>query len=226
VTTDGVTVVLVSPHVGTNTPHPGDTDICWQSVAGGIRQCLDMAGTESQPSVSGRAIVFESRHDFVTDLRDLYLLDTATLSLTRLTAGSPNVEAELPDVSTNGTAVEVTWTSRLAPDFYQQERDVYRMAVTLPSLVVSAADLLQQLIDTVAADNLRKGIVNSLDSKLANAQAALASAHAGNFANACGMLSAFINEVQAQSGKAITTQQATELVSLANQVRAAIGCSP
>jgi len=88
----------------------------------------------------------------------------------------------------------------------------------------SPTDLLQQLIDKVAELDLRRGIANSLNAKLENAQAALAAAQSADSSSACGMLSAFIHEVQAQSGKAITTQDATQLINLANQVRAGLAC--
>jgi hypothetical protein len=81
---------------------------------------------------------------------------------------------------------------------------------------------LQQLIDMVATFNRRHGIADSLNAKLRNAQTALAAAEASS---ACGMLSAFIHEVQAQAGNAITTEEATQLIELANQVRAALSCS-
>lgn len=41
---------------------------------------------------------------------------------------------------------------------------------------------------------------------------------------ACNKLSAFINNVQAQSGKAITVDQANQLIAAANQIRASLGC--
>jgi hypothetical protein len=85
-------------------------------------------------------------------------------------------------------------------------------------------DLFQQLIDTVAGFNLRQGIANSLDAKLSNAQKAFEKAGPGDTASACGMLGAFINEVQAQSGKALTVAQATTLIGRASLVRTALGC--
>ncbi len=56
-----------------------------------------------------------------------------------------------------------------------------------------------------------QGISNSLDAKLANAQGALNAMHVGDVITACNLLSAFINEVQAQSGTALTTAQANNL---------------
>jgi hypothetical protein len=80
------------------------------------------------------------------------------------------------------------------------------------------------LISLVQTFNLAQGISNSLDSKLQNAIDALYAANAGNRANACNQLVGFINSVQAQSGKQLTTAQASQLIGNANQIRAVIGC--
>src|ERR1051326_3396571 len=104
-------------------------------------------------------------------------------------------------------------------------RNVKGATFSLPSATPSPTDLLQQLIDAVAALNLSHGIANSLDAKLENANAALLAARSGDASSACGILGAFISEVQAQSGKALTSQEATQLINLANQVRAGLGCA-
>ena len=70
----------------------------------------------------------------------------------------------------------------------------------------------------------RIGIANSLDTKLANALAALNAANAGNRANVCNVLGAFINETQAQAGKKLTQAQAADLIADANRIRAVLGC--
>jgi hypothetical protein len=43
-------------------------------------------------------------------------------------------------------------------------------------------------------------------------------------ATACGLLNAFITEVQAQSGKKITAAQASQLIAAATQIKAVLGC--
>ena len=52
-----------------------------------------------------------------------------------------------------------------------------------------------------------------------------AAIQAGNVAEACGALRAFINEVNAQAGKKITSADAAELIEAANELRTLIGCS-
>lgn len=90
--------------------------------------------------------------------------------------------------------------------------------------VLGAGAQLDNLITTVATYNLHQGISNSLDSKLSNARSALASADAGDLGGACGKLSAFINEVQAQAGNKLTAEQATDLADRATRLAAVMGC--
>ena len=88
----------------------------------------------------------------------------------------------------------------------------------------SATGLLTTLATFVQTLNISNGISNSLDAKLQNALQALDDANAGNSPSACNRMGAFINEVNAQAGKALTVGQAAQLTSLAGQVRAALGC--
>ena len=83
---------------------------------------------------------------------------------------------------------------------------------------------LNELSTVVQGFNLTQGIENGLDAKLQIAQAALAAAREGNIATACNQLNAFIKEVQAQAGKALTADQAQELLAAATQIKAALGC--
>jgi hypothetical protein len=82
---------------------------------------------------------------------------------------------------------------------------------------------LNKLIAVVQGFNLAQGIENGLDAKLQNARDALSAASAGDRATAGNLLGAFINEVQAQTGKKITPQQADQLIPPANRIRAVLG---
>jgi hypothetical protein len=88
----------------------------------------------------------------------------------------------------------------------------------------SATGLLTTLATFVQTLNLSNGISNSLDMKLQNALQALDSAQAGDMISACNRISAFLNEVGAQSGKTITSSQAIQLTTVAGQVRTALSC--
>ena len=93
---------------------------------------------------------------------------------------------------------------------------------TFQVIVRAAADQISNLIGLVQSFNLQPpGIANSLISKLQNA---LTSVNAGNITDACNQLGAFINEVRAQSGKALTVAQANQLIAAANQIKAVLGC--
>jgi probable HAF family extracellular repeat protein len=85
----------------------------------------------------------------------------------------------------------------------------------------SPSQLIDDLIGLVQTFNVPKGIENSLLVKLQNAQDSLA---AGDTANACDRLTAFIHEVSAQAGKALPTEQADQLMAGAEQIKAVLGC--
>ena len=87
--------------------------------------------------------------------------------------------------------------------------------------VKGAAGQISALVTLVNSFNLPAGIQNSFVAKLQNA---LASINAGNVTAACNQLNAFINETQAQSGKALTVDQANQLITSANRIKAVIGC--
>jgi hypothetical protein len=75
--------------------------------------------------------------------------------------------------------------------------------------VLTVSELIQSTIDKVISFTLPQGTTNSLVQKLANAQNALSKGQTGNVVN---KLEAFANEVEAQRRKALTTEQADELI--------------
>ena len=91
-------------------------------------------------------------------------------------------------------------------------------------VVNGAAAQIMSLLALVESFNLQHGIENSLDVKLQHVVDALNAAASGNMAVACNNLNAFINQVQAQSGNAMTPAQASQLISAATQVKGAVGC--
>jgi hypothetical protein len=119
----------------------------------------------------------------------------------------------------------------LAPDSPSSDfssRTIFAKVTSLSPFVIvkrkSPEQLLLDLVALVKSFNLQRGIENSLDAKLQNAQAALSAAKAKDKVGACQMMAAFNNEVQAQRAKAITEGQANQLTSGANQIRTALGC--
>jgi hypothetical protein len=86
---------------------------------------------------------------------------------------------------------------------------------------MTAADGLTVMIHVVNSFHLKKGLQTSLDAKLT---AALKAVQAGDTTTACSDLSDFIGQVQAQSGKGLTTAQATQLVNEATVIKTRLGC--
>jgi hypothetical protein len=85
------------------------------------------------------------------------------------------------------------------------------------NLATTPAPTIGDLIDSVEALDLHRGIENSLLKKLTNAQRSL---DADDLAGACDKLASFINQVQAQSGKKIDADDAEGLIDQAEAVRA------
>jgi hypothetical protein len=88
---------------------------------------------------------------------------------------------------------------------------------------LSAAQLIQQLVAQVVALNLRQGITNSLDAKLQTVLHALEDANQNNNVAAVSLLQAFINAVEAQRGKELTSEQADALITLALEIISVLG---
>ncbi len=88
-------------------------------------------------------------------------------------------------------------------------------------VVKGAAAQVNDLITMVNNFHLSSSLQNALDAKLS---AALKAINNGQTATACSDLSDFIGQVQAQTGKGITSSQATQLIAAANQVQAVLGC--
>ena len=84
-------------------------------------------------------------------------------------------------------------------------------------LVKGAAVQLTDLAGAVAG----VGPGESLASKVAEIQGYVA---ASDTAEACSTLGAFINEVNAQTGKKISTAQAASFITQAQDIEAALGC--
>jgi hypothetical protein len=89
-------------------------------------------------------------------------------------------------------------------------------SATLKVTVLSPAQITLDLIGKVAIDNFQQA--NNL------LQSALRSINGGNIGAACNQLGAFINQVQAQAGKSLTTTDAASLITSATDARGALGC--
>jgi len=87
--------------------------------------------------------------------------------------------------------------------------------------VRATTEQITDLLSLIDSFDLPKGTANSLEVKLRDAQAAIS---AGDTSRACHHMEAFINHTQAQSGKKITTSQASQLVAAAMLIKASLAC--
>jgi hypothetical protein len=215
-TTDGAVVSSLDVDDSLVAYVRSEGDIAWRSVSGGAETRLSRTGFQSDPKTSRGVILFR---DYPTGdaPADLYLYDVAGDTIYQVTSTPANEEAADISVSSAGLV-------RIAYEVNEEgDRNLYAKTFQLP--VRSAPEQLAALIALVEGFDLKQGIETSLDAKLANAKHALERASVGDTATACGLLDAFLSEVAAQSGKALTLDQASQLTEKAQAVKAALGCA-
>lgn len=114
----------------------------------------------------------------------------------------------LPQLITEGVWDPTTGRTAAGPDF---------MGARVLGVVTETNAQLEELL----ADVTGVGPGTSLADKVKRAQRYVA---ANNLTDACSTLTAFINEVKAQSGKKIDVNQAQTLISSAQQIKAQLAC--
>ena len=199
--TNGETAVYISSASGEN-------DIYIQPVTGGTATQLSIPGNQRDVRISGNLISFESEID---GGYDVFVYDIASGNLYRVT-NTPGNET-LNDISVCNGVGRIVYAAPAA-DF-----DIFAFTFQPPNS--TATDQLNDLIELVKSFDLPAGTESSLVDKL---QAALAATNVSDTATACGSLTAFINEVQAQSGKKLPADQASQMINSANQIKAGLGC--
>jgi len=85
-------------------------------------------------------------------------------------------------------------------------------------------DMLSALVDKVMELNVKSGIANSLDAKLASALEAVDDVNEQNDVSACNRTQAFIKAVEAQRGTQITDADADALIAAAQEIITDLGC--
>ena len=186
----------------------GETDIYIGSLAGNAETRLSISGDQRDPHIAGNLIVFQSQ---VQDgSYDVFVYDLGTGKLYRVT--DTPVNETLNDITVCNDTGRLVYTAQAA------DSDVYAFTFQPPGLT---ANQVNKLIGTVQSFELSDGIKNSLKTKL---QEALAAINGSDTALACDSLTAFINATQAQSGKKLTADQASQLISSANQIKTNLGC--
>jgi hypothetical protein len=127
---------------------------------------------------------------------------SATFTLSSATS----ISATVPSGATSGT-ISVTTPGGTA--------------TSTTAFTVIPAPPLTGLGDLIGGFGLKPGIADSLLAKVRAAQASLA---IGNSTAACHQLQALINQARAQSGKHLTADQATAIITAYQESRPALGC--
>ncbi len=119
-------------------------------------------------------------------------------------SGTIPIVGLLTGIYENGTQINL--------NIFCQSGATVTLVTLVPPEPEDPADLILQLIITVADLNLHQGIDNSLDAKLDAAWNALDDVNANNDVAAINTIQAFINAVEAQRDNKITSEQADTLV--------------
>lgn len=189
----------------------GDDDIYYQPVGGGTETHISIPGVQREPTISGNLLAFESNQ---TGEYEVFVYDMNSGTLYQVTTSTSwGYVKTLNHLSVcNGTGRVVYATPGLGAF------DVYAFTFQPPD---PPSGRITDLIALVRGFGLPNGIQTSLVVKLQDAIAAL---NTGDTATACMALADFINEVNAQSGKKLTVQQAQQLLQSATTIRGIIGC--
>ena len=192
---------------------PNDRDICFQPLAGGVETRLSIPRSQTNARVSRNFITFSSEFPLseAPFNRDIFLYEISTGSLYRVT-DTADIDG-FADISVSGGIGRVVYSTGDGGNW-----DLHAFTFPAPSSIQDEIDDVTELVESF---DLPPGTENSLKSKLQNAIAAI---EASDTATACSCLTAFINECQAQSGKKLTTAQATQLINSASQIKTDLGC--
>jgi Tol biopolymer transport system component len=191
----------------------GETDIYFQPIGGGVETQLSVPGVQRNPNISGNLIALESEFGAGTssDEFDILVYDLTTGNLYQVT--NTPVSETLNHISVCNGIGRIVYGAPGAIDF-----DVFAFTFQPPS---STTNQINDLVALVQSFTLPQGTETSLIAKLEDALAAIA---VSDTATACNSLTDFINETQAQSGKKLTADQASQLINLAIQIKTGLGC--
>ena len=180
----------------------GELDVYYQPLVEGVEVHLSIPGRQRHATISGNLIAFESE---VQTGYEVFVYDIATSKLFQVTS-TPRT----PTFGGDETYSEINVCNGVGRIVYSlrgdEPFDVYAFTFQPPSGTESQ---INDLISLLRSFNLPHGTTNSLIVKL---QAALAAFEASDTAMACSLLTAFTNECPAQSGRKLTTDQATQLI--------------
>ena len=186
----------------------GEYDIYYKLLVGGVEVRLSLPGDQRDVTISGNLIAFES---LVQTGYEIFVYDLTTSKLFQVTS-TPGDET-LSDLNVCNGIGRIVYTLPGDGSF-----DVHAFTFQPPS---GTENQINDLISLLRSFNLPPGTTNSLITKLEDALKAIDSS---DMATACSSLTAFINECQAQSGKKLTVDQATQLIDAATLIKINLGC--
>ena len=192
----------------------GETDIYIQPVLGVHSEThLVIPGEQRNVSISGNLVSFESQVQLGNVLEyDIFVYDINTGRLYQVTR-TPADET-LSDISISDGFARIVYAAPTA----STNDDVLAFGFRVPGPTTDQINDTSALVDSF---QLPAGTGNSLNAKLQEALAAIA---VSDTATACASLTAFINAAQAQSGKKLTVDQATQLINAATLIKTNLGC--
>jgi hypothetical protein len=209
--TDGTWVVYNADRAGSFTGH----DIYFRPLGGGDETQLQIAGFQTNPSISHGVVAFESRPTALSNA-DIFVYVIATNTLYQVTTEATS-DHQLSDVSVlpNGD-VRVVWS---ANDGGAGDYNIYARTFTLP--LGDPAQMIADLIDKTLAFADRAPLAAQLRSRLEHIASAVI---ANNMNLACGLLNLYIAAVRAAPSSVFTQTEKDALRADANAIKARIGC--
>lgn len=203
-TTDGQTAAYIKKLSGET-----DFDVYFQPVEGGQETRIQIPLSQHEPKIAGNLIAFGSENLTSSGSfeLDIFVYDTSTGKLYRVT-----------DTPVNEYIGDFNVTDGVGRIVFTRDQDLFAFTFQVPDSPAQQVDDLNDLIESL---NLPPGTANSLITKL---QSALTAINAGDTATACVSLTSFINQCRAQSGKRLTPDQASELITAATEIKTDLGC--
>jgi hypothetical protein len=212
---------------GSYSPNAGDTITLVQSPAGpyplGDTVVTLTATDDRGPVNSGSAIVT------VVDTTPPAISRPQNIETDATSPAGAVVSFPAPPASDNCTLTSITSSPATGSTFATGDTTVVCTATdaagnhAASSFTVHVKGAPEQISDLVAllkSLHLQSEAASSLIVKLRGASSAL---RRGNYKAAFGSLEAFVNEVNAQTGKKLTTDQADELMASAARIRSVVG---